>query len=461
MLVRTEDRSELIRAEDEPLVDRALILQTLDEILDSTPFRSSRQCQDLLSYVVRHTLTHDDESLKERVIGCEVFRRPPGYNTAEDPVVRIRAGEVRKRLAVFYQAAPPHIKVEIAIPSGSYRVSFRLHSALEQKAGPELTAPFAATNPSHNTPPVSALENWTADPAQSAGSPAVPVVLPVTEAHKKKETTRTAWLLQNRHLLLAVFAAVLAILIASLDWYWHASRPFNAYWRPITMNREGAIIYLGANVVYTIKGDKIEPPSFYAGDIVPKVLPGEHLTADDFVLDHSNFIPKGDAAALSSVVRLLTGFGKPIDLRFSNDITVSDLHKSPIILIGAFDNAWTMEMDENLPFAFKHGNSLVENGGAHRTWTSVFDSHGNITEDYALVSRQLHSKSGGVIFTIAGIGMAGTQAAADFVSDPARMNRSLRELPPGWQNRNFQILLHCTVEHQLPTSTDLVAYRVW
>jgi hypothetical protein len=34
----------------------------------------------------------------------EVFGRSPDYDTAEDPVVRLRAADVRKRLAQYYQA---------------------------------------------------------------------------------------------------------------------------------------------------------------------------------------------------------------------------------------------------------------------------------------------------------------------------------------------------------------------
>ena len=75
----------------------------LDDILRSTPFRTSRQCQDLFRYIVEHSLAGSDDSLRERVIGIEVFGRAPDYDTAQDPVVRIRAAYVRKRLAEYYQ----------------------------------------------------------------------------------------------------------------------------------------------------------------------------------------------------------------------------------------------------------------------------------------------------------------------------------------------------------------------
>src|SRR5271157_2416875 len=75
----------------------------LEDILRSAPFRTSRQCQDLVRYIVEHSLGASDDSLRERIIGIEVFGRAPDYDTAEDPVVRLRAADVRKRLAQYYQ----------------------------------------------------------------------------------------------------------------------------------------------------------------------------------------------------------------------------------------------------------------------------------------------------------------------------------------------------------------------
>ena len=87
-----------------PVVLRPQIKDALEDILQSAPFRTSRQCQDMFSYIVEHSLAGSDESLRERVIGIEVFGRIPDYDTAEDPVVRVRAADVRKRLAQYYQA---------------------------------------------------------------------------------------------------------------------------------------------------------------------------------------------------------------------------------------------------------------------------------------------------------------------------------------------------------------------
>jgi hypothetical protein len=105
-----------------PPTARPQIRELLDDILRSVPFRTSRQCQDMFSYIVEHSLAGSDDLLRERVIGIEVFGRSPDYDTAEDPVVRVRAADVRKRLAQYYQLqknSTAQWKVEI--PTGSYK----------------------------------------------------------------------------------------------------------------------------------------------------------------------------------------------------------------------------------------------------------------------------------------------------------------------------------------------------
>ncbi|MDR3410752.1 MAG: hypothetical protein P4L87_07385, partial [Formivibrio sp.] len=62
-------------------IEKELIEHALSEVLDSHIFRSSKQCQFLLRYIVDHSIAHQDDLLRERVIGATVFDRPPDYDT--------------------------------------------------------------------------------------------------------------------------------------------------------------------------------------------------------------------------------------------------------------------------------------------------------------------------------------------------------------------------------------------
>lgn len=61
---------------------------------------------------------------RERTLGIEVFHRPPGYDAKVDPVVRLTAGEIRRRLAQN-SCEPEHEKeLHVALPPGSYVPEF-------------------------------------------------------------------------------------------------------------------------------------------------------------------------------------------------------------------------------------------------------------------------------------------------------------------------------------------------
>ena len=56
-----------------PVRDAAVVQHALDEVLSSTFFRNTQQGQNLLRYIVKHSLAGEDHLLRERVIGSEVF----------------------------------------------------------------------------------------------------------------------------------------------------------------------------------------------------------------------------------------------------------------------------------------------------------------------------------------------------------------------------------------------------
>ncbi len=58
--------------------------------------------------------------------GGGFFGRSPDYDTNADPVGRISAGEVRKRIAQYYHESGAHSRVQIEIPLGSYMPEFQL-----------------------------------------------------------------------------------------------------------------------------------------------------------------------------------------------------------------------------------------------------------------------------------------------------------------------------------------------
>jgi TolB-like protein/Flp pilus assembly protein TadD len=97
-----------------------LLRDHLNDVFASRAFAGSKRAQDFLQLIVDHALAGRLDSLRERMIGAEMFGRRIDYDTANDAVVRVKATEVRRKLAQYYQEStkPPLVRVEL--PSGSY-----------------------------------------------------------------------------------------------------------------------------------------------------------------------------------------------------------------------------------------------------------------------------------------------------------------------------------------------------
>jgi hypothetical protein len=113
----------------------ALVREELDRVLASHEFQSSKLCQSFLRYVVENTLNGHTDSLKERTIGIEVFGKTTSYDPSEDAGVRVKAGEVRKRLRSYYLSGPADAQLSIDLPAGTYIPEFR-HVKREEQLAP-------------------------------------------------------------------------------------------------------------------------------------------------------------------------------------------------------------------------------------------------------------------------------------------------------------------------------------
>jgi len=119
------------------------IRRALELVIRSDAFAGSKQCQDLLRLLVQHALSGDLDALFEQKIGVEMFGRPADYDTSNDTVVRVRATEVRERLAQYYDEATPPPIVHIELRPGSYVPEFHWFPRTRVEAGLVTPAPHA------------------------------------------------------------------------------------------------------------------------------------------------------------------------------------------------------------------------------------------------------------------------------------------------------------------------------
>jgi hypothetical protein len=96
----------------------------LISILDGPAFHGSSRSRAFLRFVVEEVLAGRQDTLKERTIGVAVMGKTPNYDTGADSTVRVRANEVRKRLAAHYESTAPKAGIRIELPLGTYAPRF-------------------------------------------------------------------------------------------------------------------------------------------------------------------------------------------------------------------------------------------------------------------------------------------------------------------------------------------------
>jgi hypothetical protein len=109
--------------------NRRQIREQLNRMLSDRLFQSGSRYGKMLKCVVEHALEGKPDHPKERTIGSEIFGRDPDYDTNSDPIVRVTASELRKRIAQYYVDPQHAAELHIEMPAGSYIPEFRLPTA--------------------------------------------------------------------------------------------------------------------------------------------------------------------------------------------------------------------------------------------------------------------------------------------------------------------------------------------
>jgi hypothetical protein len=430
------------------------ILRELESILSSHFFRTSNRSKQFLSYVVQHTLDGSHEPLKERTIGAKLFQRPAGYSTGDDPVVRVQAGEVRRRLEQYHHAALSQSPVRIELPVGSYAPEF--HWATPQQGEPAQVERI----PAERTEP---------EPAKRELSLAAPVsIAPIDLLAKSNHRFAQARLLLGFTLALAV--ALLAAFIYSGS---NGNPTLHQFWSPVLATTEPVLICLAKPRVYVPSLEVLQRYSKSPGEITSELQrltsrapmqPQDKLVWGDMV-EYPDFgVAAGDTYAAVRLSALLGKMGKESQVRIGSQYSFADLRNSPAIVVGAFNNRWTMQVTSNLHFTFveEDGKEMIrEQGPAGRAWRPKYGPHGEVIEDFGIVTRLLNSKTGKFVVSTAGILSDGTQAAAELVCSSQYLEEALRTAGTGWAKKNLQFVVQTTVTDSVPGPPQAVAVYTW
>jgi hypothetical protein len=403
--------------------EKTAIHLQMERLLANPYFSHSRRFPSFLRFVIKHTISKQTDMLKERTLGMEIFGKSADYDTASDPIVRVTATEIRKRIAQYYQDPGHENELRISLPIGSYIPQFHWPAVAKEEVPVQpTTAP---------EPPALAIPDAT---------PAEPPV------HHHRWHWKTAFI---------VGGLALAIVGVALTLLWNSTHrtAYDYFWGPVLSSSDPVLFCVADQNQYSaIALRDAENPSHQI------ILP-DNLTA--LVMD--------DLSPIVRMAGVLQSNGKKYSLKGEGATTLLDLQSGPTVFIGAFDNAWTLRLTKPLRYHFANNSDMTE--------FRIVDSHSptqagwmvsraqqmatNNYRDYAIVARFTDTNTGRVAIVAAGVGRGGTIAAGEFLTNPGDLALLEHAAQAASNKKNLEIVLSTQIIDGEPGTPKMEASYFW
>ncbi len=412
--------------------EKRLVHSQLEKIVSDARFAASKRYPQLLRHIVEQTLAGNEDDLKERTLGVEVFHRPPDYDTNLDPVVRLCAAEVRKRLAQYYQSSAHGGELRIELNPGSYVPVF-------SQLAPDV--PTREVIPAE-FPPNAEL---------------------VSQPKRTKRNYRPAG-------LIASVAIIVVIFVLGARYWRQPEKPrpsleiqksaLEEVWSPLLTGSKPILFCMGGKEMFISPHD----PS----------LTGLQSVADDdsslqALADKNDFVPFSDVQVLSKFVSLAGAHGHAFRIQNFRTTVSSQLREGPVVLIGALNNDWTINRTSLLRFHLEgpEGPNQVywiadTQHPASRAWqVSAKAPMSQVVKDYAIAARFIDESTGQVVLVAAGITGSGTRAAGEFLTDEAALKQLADGAGADWAKKNFEVVLSSQVVNGMQGKPTVEAKTFW
>ena len=397
--------------------EKARIQLQLDRVLANVHFSNSKRFPSFLRFIVQEELEGRGDQLKERTLGIEVFSRDASYDTTSDPIVRVTAAEIRKRIAQYYQEPGHAGELRISLPPGSYVPHFDWPHA-DVASPPPLESSRLAR--AHSFPE--------------------PVALPVQlRPHLAAAFSRSAWR-------------------SSCSWPPLSSICAPAQRRSTSSGRPSS--------APETRSSFASPQSHLSGIVLRDANdPGQQHPLQEGM----NALIVDDLRPLVSLSGLLELRHQRYVLMGEDTATLTDLRNGPTIFVGAFDNAWTLRVTRNLRFRFNNDPEMkhfwIEDtqSATHTHWSIDRNQQEatNNYKDYAIVARFQDPDTGKPAIVAAGIARGGTVAAGEFLTQPANMEALKSQTPKNWDGKNMEFVLSTEIIDGKSAPPKIEAVYFW
>ena len=404
-------------------LDRGAILAEIEKLTSSSVLHGSESLCNLLRFLAEQTLDHPGSTVKEYQIATEVFGRAANFDPRLDSTVRVQTGRLRSKLAEYYAGGGTVDRVIVEIPRGSYHVIFHYREPEVRPPAPEPVSEPAASPIRHRSP-----RNWV--------TTAVVGVIAV----------------------LATLAVVFAL-------------------RPAPQRSSPAETPDALQALWLRFFDGPEPPLVVYSNAAFVGRPETGLrylnpatdSRSSVILDHYTGV--GEVMAIHELDTLFANLHRGMRLKRGRLLTWDDAKTSNLVFIGSpSENLSLREMPGTEDFVFR-----VAGDGPRRGDLSIVNLHPRageesryfstatlpIKEDYAVVGLVPGLSTSRHALVLAGLTTLGTQAAAEFVCRPRRLEELLGALgaPVKGPLPQFEAVLRVKVSGGVPVQSDVVAVR--
>ena len=444
----------------------AVLRKHLQEIIESKAFKGSHRSGQFLQYIVEQAIARRFDSLKERVIGVELFGRSPSYETGEDAIVRVTASEVRKRLLQFYGENGRSAQFYLSLPLGSYVPEIALAQPAESSVAARGAHGLPATGENHA-------------PAMTGQPTPADAITGENDVHPEAARSLSANRMSRFWFSFAALMIILNLVAWALFWT-HSSKtetttvsvlPWTAFVGPAHITH---LITSDPNIVSVqeITGSELSLPDYANRNYIPEP---NKLTADELRLVHTVLWGDNSAAAIDAPIALrIAGLAKAgsirIDARAARSIQFSDLKSDDnfIFLGSPRSNPWSALFSDQLDFRFVFDKTtrqeIIQNvhPRANEQAAYVPTAQGWATgRSFAIIAFLHNPDQNGQVLLLAGANGEGTEAAGKLVSDLQRLSSALNHC--GIQSgklQHFEILLGLNAMAGSPSDVSILACHI-
>lgn len=394
--------------------------ELVQRVVESPHLIGSARLRDFLLHVTACAIREAPEEATEQQIGIRVFQRSPGFNSSEDSIVRSQARLLRRKLAAYFKAEGASEPVIVEIPKGHYLPVF----------SPSQCVGVGRESPDEDVEEV--------------------IEASVSGLVRRGNVSRQRGWMTLAGLGLALLFSF--CLFLALRWQKQAAvvKPVKQLWAPFLSGDPPLVIYSNALFV----GDAKNGMRYAASD-------GSDAHSTGMVDSYTGI---GELISVHELTRLFDHQGAEFLLKRSPLVTWDEARSRNLIFIGSVaenDSLKLLPSTQDFTLTATADSAGIVNHHPRQGEPQVYlrPEH-PLTKDYAVIALLPGVQGDHKTFVFSGLTTWGTQAAVEYVLEPATAAELMRQVSFGKKLHNFEAVLEVSIRGGVPLQPQLVSLRV-